>query len=344
MIHWRAIFLFLLSFFLGLPAHATRSRLLVLGSGDPIGVLDGYASGSGGSLLLEDRYNLFYNPALIQAQEEWIVVEKSNFPGELAQGGFTLKAFEGLALGFYFNRTSQLPSFENLNHARPIDLVMGIQPGESTRVGWGVSAASYALSGRQDLYLNTFAGMEWEGLEVFGNYLAYGVEKSPGVTTKNLYRRWGGGIRYQLAGWRPYLMAHSARKSSNRPARTVGIGIARNTDVGLGVTLNYSAGIWRAWGSNRNVVPLDFSFEGRVLEWLTLRGGLGFQLYDRMAGTSLADQTTGRFGLMARFDPIDFSFAIGRNSSSLETSTAPDSQNFGLSDGFFTAASLLVRY
>jgi len=63
---------------------------MVTGTGDGGLVLG--ANGSSGSFHADDDYNLFYNPAFVNDQADWAIIEKSNFTGAglggTAQGGF----------------------------------------------------------------------------------------------------------------------------------------------------------------------------------------------------------------------------------------------------------------
>src|SRR5579885_2337655 len=78
-------------------AFASRSRTAVLGTGDGGQFL------SAGSFFYDDARNIFYNPAYVNDFKNWGIIEKSNFPGGTAEGGF-VTSLSSFNLGVYVNR------------------------------------------------------------------------------------------------------------------------------------------------------------------------------------------------------------------------------------------------
>src|SRR5579885_469968 len=116
-------------------AFASRSRTTVLGTGDGGQFL------SVGSVSFNEKRNIFYNPSYVNDFKNWGIVEKSNFPGGTAEGGF-VTSLSSFNLGVYVNRET---SVQNLvgnmgtwgtGQQRPIEVFFG---GDMSNVKWGAS-------------------------------------------------------------------------------------------------------------------------------------------------------------------------------------------------------------
>src|SRR5690606_10539677 len=96
-------------------------------------------------------YNIFYNPAYVNDYKNWATIEKSNSPGNTAQGGF-INSFLNFNFGLYLNRvdgvarlnsTASSDTYSNYTNMRPVDIFLGADMG----VKWGLSltTASYTI-------------------------------------------------------------------------------------------------------------------------------------------------------------------------------------------------------
>lgn len=344
-------------------AQASRARLLVLGTGDAGTALNG------GSFFYDDSYNIFYNPAYVNDFRNWAIIEKSNFPGASAQGG-VFGSIGQFNFGVYLNRGNAVATYPSfaisgagaapLGNAastytvvpqRPIEAYFGADMG----VKWGVGltfASNNSATGNSN-YLLAHLGASVSGFEPFGTIRLGGTE--PGAT-HSMYRA---GLRYRWGEWTPYGAYTNTRDEAGgvtQRENTWGLGLGRSTKVTEGINMNYALSFWRvsdaggAVEGTRYLLPLDVSFEGAVLTWLTLRAGVGYRVLDRAkVGTdansqTVGDSTTGRVGASFHVGKVDFDWAVGKAGGTTEAATTPDTQVFDVSTGFFTAASLSYKW
>lgn len=346
-------------------AHASRARELVMGTGDAGTVLNG------GSLYYDEAYNIFYNPAYLNDFRNWAIVEKSNYPGTTAQGGF-MSSLVFLNYGMYVNRgnavatnplvatngISALPPgvaspasgySAGLKPTRPVEVFLGSDMG--IKWGLGLTYASNVTASGDSSYVLAHLGAILPVLESFATIRLGGSE--PGKS-HGFYRA---GFRHRWGEWAPYGVIATSNDddgTNNLRETTWGLGLARNTKAAEGVSMNVALSYWQAHDTGatevtRYYLPFDLSIEGDVASWLTLRGGVSYRLLDRSKtgsqnSLSIGDTTTGRLGASFHAGKFDMEWAVGKATGTIEGSTTPDTQVFDLAAGFFTAASLSYRW
>lgn len=325
-------------------AFASRARVSVLGSGDNGGIVNG--RGHGGSLFYDDAYNMFYNPVYINDHKDWATIEKSNFSatgvGTTAQGGF-VTSMADFAVGLYMNRVGGIISQTNRNLMRPIDLIIGGDMG--MKWGFGLTYGSFK-NGPSDQDLVLRAGVNMMGFEPFLTAKVLGKDRTSGSDLT--HHHYSAGFRYRYGEWTPYLAYRQDRTASNNVNNSFGAGIARNSEVAEGVMLNYAVGYWKETVSGQQRVPLDVSVEGKAVSWLTLRGGITFDVMNQTQKVSATtDPTSGRIGAGFHVGPVDFDFAVGSNAGAnaqTEVATDTTSQTFDIANGFFSQAALTYNW
>lgn len=353
----------------GSQAFASRARLLVLGTGDAGQALD--TQGNGGSFLTEDAYNMFYNPSYVNEYKDWAIVEKTGGPlvsGETftangvnpsqtavtsttqrAEGGF-VTGIANLNLGLYMNRVTQLENWTQANalNMHPIDLTIGGDMG--VKWGLGLSYANFKKEDKSNTNLDVRFGAQVEGFDPFISFKAIGNEKV-GVDKK--HKDMSIGTRYHYGEWTPYLMFRQSKYDGNTTRNALGLGTARKMKVAEGVRVEYGFGLWKrsnksyttnttgfTRGHNRLVIPVDVAVEGDATSWLTLRGGVSYNLWDREQGNTSSDVTTGRLGAGLHFGKMTFDWAIGSTAGTENL----DGQTFDFANGLFSAASLSYNW
>lgn len=362
--------------FASFNAHASRARILVEGTGDA-GVILG-SGGSTGSFTHDDDYNIFYNPSYIADHKNWAIIEKSNFSpaantlsnGTTGEGGFA-KDFGPVSAALFFNRQDALndASYSNQSAMRPVDLIIG---GSARSVHWGLGATYSAyttpnpnLSGNTvtatDLVLR--AGLTWNDFEPFASWRPVGTDS--GLVTTPANHGYVVGARYHVGDFVPFAAYRNDSYNSITNYRAFGLGVGRAIKVSEEITLSANIGWFRqSVGANvagtngnllngstvagdRSVTPLNIDAECSPLQWLTVRGGLGYNFLDRVGGTTLTDNTSARIGATAHAGHMDFDMAVGTGTSTAnatEATTSPSTQAFDLAHGFVTAAALDYRW
>ncbi|HTL12342.1 MAG TPA: hypothetical protein VL588_07630 [Bdellovibrionota bacterium] len=309
----------------GSNAMATNSRLAVMGTGDA-----GMVLGNGnmtGSLFYNDAYNMFYNPAYVNDFGHWATVEKGTIGG--AEGGF-VTSLGSLNVGAWMNRSTYTTGVGK----RPLDLIVGGDMGMKWGVGatWGQNNIG-GTGGTSTMDLSLHAGVEVQDFAPF-----FHVELTSNQS--NI----GAGLRYHMNDWTPYAAwekadAHGAAAKSNNLA----LGIGHSSKVTEGTMLFYQTGYVKSMSGNRDIVPISLSLEGTATSWLTLRGGLTFNLVDTTAGTSNNSATTGRVGGSLTFNHVDVDFAFGTGVDTLATApNAPAANINGANIGFDSGTLAMV--
>jgi hypothetical protein len=327
-------------------AFASRSRTSVLGSGDAGLFLNA------GSFFYDDARNIFYNPSYVNDFKNWGIIEKSNFPGSTAEGGF-VTSLSSFNLGVYVNRESSvMNSVANMatvtsGAQRPIELFFG---GDASNIKWGVGL-DYSMANapnQSDTNLIFHAGAQVADFEPFGWVSAVGNENiaTAGNTTK--YKQYGLGLRYKMGEWLPYA-GWREDKVVETKADVWLVGLGRTTKIGEGARMNYAVSFVRrtATGAGRSVIPLDVSVEADANSWLTARAGLSHSLYDRTESTTTPANTTGRLGFGMHIGKADMDFSVGKGAAlpaTAETGGILDSQVFDISNGFFSQASVAYHW
>jgi hypothetical protein len=342
-------------------AFASRARLMVMGTGDAGAILgNGTTNFSSGSFYYDDAYNIFYNPSYVNDFKNWATIEKSNFAGSAvtqgssAQGGFTA-GIEAFNLGFYLNRQEAIQgTYAASDTMRPFEVYLGADMG----VKWGVGVAW--SNNRQDTgtddEINLKLGAQVAGFEPFGSFLVKGDNKVGGTDNKN--KGWVIGTRYRWGEWIPYLawsrgqfdVAGTTAVKNN----TYGVGIGRNAKVAEGARLAYAIGFWRTTSTanaqnGRNIIPIDVSAEADATSWLTVRAGLHYRLWDRLANQTTADTTSGRVGLTTHLGKADVDWALGVGAADEAIGATPnthttDTQLLGVGPGFFTGLGVTYHW
>ena len=358
-------------------AFASRARQLVMGTGDASTTLNG------GSLYYDETYNIFYNPSYVNNYKNWAIIEKSNFSGTAgigttAQGGFSTSIMN-FETAFYFNRGNAV--FNNPNSAfgtaptgyvsatpvRPFDLFVGGDVGFKWGLGltYGSNATTAgtspvsggALASANSTDLTMHLGAQVADLEPFLSYKLSGKETTTaGDATHNFMRV---GTRYHVGDWTPYAALTTWKDqavgagSAAIQETTYGAGLGRSMKLTEGLHMHYAASLWRLSDTGgtverkRTILPLDFSVEGEATSWLTLRGGVGYRLADRLSGSgagTVGDMTTGRIGASVHVSKVDVDWAIGKAAGTAEAAADANTQSFDISNNFFTAASVAYRW
>ena len=243
-----ALFIFCALMVFSTQAWASRARVMVLGTGDPMGLLNG------GSLLFEDEYNLFYNPSYINDQKNWAVIEKSNYNNATgsttAMGGFAAK-IHGLNMGLFLNRIEELASgattgmnYANINNMRPIELYLGNDTG--IKWGAGVQYASFTNATQTNSDITLRAGIQHQAFEPFAWLKLSGSEETSTPTIK--HSSVGGGLRYRYGEWTPYAGIRQdeiAQGTVSVKSATLGLGATRNTKLSESTRMVYGLGFFR---------------------------------------------------------------------------------------------------
>jgi len=332
-----------------------------------LGTGDAGAFLSGGSFFYDDARNIFYNPSYVNDFKNWGIIEKSNAPGNTAEGGFvtSLGAFN---LGLYFNRLSGINNMVGnpgtFNNMRPIEAFFG---GDAGNLKWGLgldyAAASTTTAGtsNSNTEMKIRAGVQVADFEPFGWATLIGADKiATGGGDGNKYKTYGFGLRYKMGEWIPYAgwrmdKRTAAATTADTKATTWLVGLGRTTKIGEGARMNYAVAFARnnngaSNPTGRSVIPVNVSVEADANSWLTARAGLSHNLYDQTnAGTS-DENTTGRIGLGIHIGKADLDFAVGKSTlteqtaSTGETAGGIDSQTFDIGSGFFSQASVAYHW
>lgn len=347
----------------GSQAFASRARLLVMGTGDAGNILVG--NGNGGSLYVDDAYNMFYNPAYINEYKDWGIIEKSNYAGAAgggttAQGGF-VASIMNFNVGVYMNRVGADPIWTTPGNTRPIDVIFGGDAGMlkyGIGVTWGYNKQQAGTN--QNLTVN--AGVTVDGFEPFGGIRIIGKEQQINGANPPKHRMYQLGMRYHWGEWVPYAAWNWTRNSDAVTNNAFMLGFGRNTKVAEGVKLNYGLGVARnaAQGvptaiayngghSNAWQTPINVSVEGEVASWITARGGVAYNLIDTRNGFSVAtDSTTAAVGFTFHWSKLSLDWALGHDGAgsgaNVETAGVTNAQHFDLAHSFFTAASLQYNW
>lgn len=258
----------------GSNAMASIARQAVMGS-HPVFTSAGAGTVStlaNGSLWFDDDYNVFYNPAYINDNKNYVTVQKG------FEGGFFKSEFENFAYGVYMNRggtgnaganygagslvapgnrarTAFVGTGTALNTQRPIDLFFG----GDTGIKWGFHVAwAYnrdQLGGSQpnnadaevtNRYWHFDLGAEVMGLEPFIGATLFSKYQNTITSQRSEANldEFNAGLRYKYEGWTPYAVFSKTRQSGLPVAaanqvqarlNNFGVGVGHDTKVADGV-------------------------------------------------------------------------------------------------------------
>jgi len=245
----------LASLLLGSNAFASLARQAVFQNQPAFGTTAGdvTVNAVNGSLWYDDDYNVFYNPAYINDNKNYVSINKG------MEGGFFKGEFENFAYGVYFNRgggntaatvnantLTATPGYNPragiigatataINTQRPIDIFFG----GDTGVKWGFHAAwaynrnqtvansttgqngSAELSNR---YWHFDFGVQVMGFEPFLGATLFSkyqndvtAQTGGGQTLVGNLDEFNAGFRYKYEGWTPYFV-YKKWKESGTPA------------------------------------------------------------------------------------------------------------------------------
>ncbi len=350
-------------------AFASRARLLVMGTGDFRGAAVLAPNGNGGSLYYDDAYNIFYNPAYVNDFKNWGIIEKSNFSGTTAQGGF-VTSFANFNVGIYLNRVDAISastSYTTRTNMRPVDIMIGSDMGVKWGLGltWGsFKKADVDGTGETDTDtdMTLKAGVSVMDFEPFVHFKIAGTDGDEVEANRVKNKDMTIGLRYKWGEWTPYVAYRSLNQTDNSgndiagaKQTNIGLGIGRSSAIAEGARMVYSISAWRLLPAvaKQTVIPIDFAVEGDATSWLTLRGGLTYALVNQantasQGALSQNDTTTARVGASFHLGKADVDFAIGTASGAAantpEVATTTDSQIVGIGPGLFSALSVAYRW
>lgn len=338
----RNLLLALLAGFVCHGAWASNARELTLGRGDGRRLLNK------GSLTYDSMYNIFYNPSYINDYKNWVIVEKGYINGNVAttatsqnQGGFATSLYN-LNVGAYLNNTDMLNmggiATTGAYGTRPIDVFVGGDFG--VKVGASVHYAQQAATGPVGTANNSLPGgrhivgrigAQFMDFDPFFHYVISSRDRSVPEDKRTGYVA---GLRYHFGEWVPYAMyVNTEAKQTVGTTETKDkdnwwiAGLGRSTKVGEGTRLVYSVAYTRnntentvanVGGKGWNVqVPVEVGVEGDVLSWMTLRGGIGYNVISRQGDTfnNAGDNTYARVGAGFHLGKVDVDWVFGANTS-----------------------------
>lgn len=256
----------------GSNAMASIARQAVLGN-QPVFT----AAGSGvnanevnGSLWYDDDYNVFFNPAYINDNKNYVTLSKG------FEAGYFKGEFENFAYGIYLNRggngnaesiyganfvapgdkarASFIGTATALNTQRPIDFFIG----GDTGIKWGFHAAwaynrdqlgasqpNNASSEVTNRYWHFDLGAEVMGFEPFiGTTVLSNYQNNTAAPASGQLNEFTAGFRYKYEGWSPYAVFHQYREGGLPVGATTqvqtrmnnwGVGVGHDTKVADGV-------------------------------------------------------------------------------------------------------------
>ena len=371
-----------LSVVAGSDAFASRARLTVAGTGDGGTLLDG--SGVGGSMYVDDAYNMFYNPSYVNDYKDWGIIERSNgnsVTNSDAFGGF-VTSMMNFNWGIFFNRTGALTQYnlkrfanataantattaENGANMRPIELIMGGDAG-SIKYGLGLSYARYRISQGGANPLNAVntdmtlkLGAQFDGFDPFFNYKLIGRERgfNSGLNTESTrnHRDWMLGLRYHYGEWVPYAAVRQTKVGGESTRKTYGLGFARSSKVAEGVKLHYGFGLWRNAKNNPTSTGAvgNRDMQTVIPVDMSVEGDVTSWLALR-AGLNyrLWSQTGKNTDADDTNGAVGASFKFGKltmdwavgSATEASATETTDSKAFGFDSGFFTLASVQYNW
>jgi hypothetical protein len=290
-------------------AFASQAKNIVTGGGDAGNILCG--NGMCGSFYTNDEYNMFWNPAFINGQKNWAIIENGANSGTSA--GFVTN-MGAVNVGAFFNRPV-------LNGGQALDLVVGGDMGAK----WGIGLTQTLSQDNANKASSTIikAGVVVADFEPFVSYAAKNTAN--GTTDSSDFTV---GTRYHYGEWTPY----AAYRDSDANGSVWGLGLGRNAKMG-DVSMDYSLSYWNTDAGYN--LPLALTFTADAASWLAVRAG--FQHALRGAGG-----TTTTLGGTIKLGKADLDMVVGQGGNGETTISGPSS--FGFSDNLFANAGLTYRW
>ncbi len=342
------------------PAHANLARVAALGGNpvfQPISTMEKRSAlnalGTPGSLWLDDDWNIFHNPALLNNYRNFVALNSSR--DSLLHGG-AFGSAASFVYGAYFNRREDLglgqpgATYKPFGNVRggsadfgprwPLELFIG---GEWS-VKWGLklswahrTGSARRAFGREaaDITASDWrlhGGVEFFGLEAFGGGTLSSsyVEEDLGRAATQSIDQITAGLRYTLEDKKAYVVFNQQREnissrfsssSTGATTRVFGAGASYDWYPLEGFHLFPHAGFW--WADLRDakdwdqiVVPLDVAAEWEFLEGFFARGSLSYDLFNAVTGTmSLRGPVRPRLGAGFKKASFEGDVAVGRGTN-----------------------------
>jgi hypothetical protein len=293
-------------------AFASQAKNIVTGGGDAGNILCG--NGMCGSFYTNDEYNIFWNPAFINGQKNWAIVENGLDSGTSAGFVTSMGSFN---VGAFLNRPTV-----NGNGGQALDLIVGGDMG----VKWGIGLTQTLSQDASNTAstTNLKAGVIVADFEPFA---AFSLKDTADGTNSN--SDFTVGTRYHYGEWTPYAAFRSQKAAGATDSSSLwGLGLGRNAKMG-DVTMDYSLSYWNTDAGYN--LPLALTFTADAASWLAVRAG--FQHALRGQGG-----TTTTLGSTFKLGKADLDMVVGQNNGT----TGPDS--FGFTDDLFANAGLTYRW
>ena len=300
-------------------AFASQAHNIVSGGGDADRIL--CANGMCGSFYTNDEYNIFWNPALINGQKGYAVIENQNTSGTSA--GFVTDV-ANFNLGVFLNRP-----LNTFGADRAVDVVLGGETG----VKWGVGL-THALSEGAPKFTKLNAGVVVSDFEPF---VSYTIKNTDGATSESKATDMTIGTRYHYGEWTPYAAyrtskATAAGVEASESGSAYGLGLGRMTKMGE-VKMDYAVSYWHTGGANpkTSVVPVEMSASVDASSWLVVRAGFSHDLIAR----GITPATSTRLGGTFKMGKADLDMVVKKDGTTGE---------FGFSDDLVANAGLTYRW
>ncbi|MBU6374751.1 MAG: hypothetical protein KGQ59_02035 [Bdellovibrionales bacterium] len=308
-------------------AFASQAHNIISGGGDGGRIL--CAGGMCGSFYTDDEYNMFWNPAFINGQKNYLVIE--NGAGSGTSAGFVTDV-ANFNLGVFLNRpvaqTSPAAPFGAMGVVnQTVDLVLGGEMG----VKWGVGL-THAFNTSSGKYTNLKAGVIVSDFEPF---VSYAIKNTDGAATETKATDMTVGTRYHFGEWRPYAAYRALKVNSvSESFKAYGLGVGRMAKMG-DVKLDYSLSYWKSTGvagvvSKSSVIPVEISASADAASWLAVHAGFKHDLMVR----NQAVTTTTTLGGTFKMGKADLDMVVGNNTAG----------KFGVDENLFANAGLTYRW
>lgn len=302
-------------------AFASQAKNIVTGAGDGGLFLSG--NGMGGSFYTNDEYNIFWNPAFINGQKNWAIIENGVNSGTSA--GFVTD-MSNLNVGVFFNRPNGSIA---TNGGQAVDVVVGGDMGFKWGVGLTQTLSQDASAPASTTRLK--AGVVMGDFEPF---ISYDLKNSTGGAAEVKSEDMMVGTRYHYGDWTPYVAYRMAKAVSTQTDSTthLGLGLGRMAKMG-DLSMMYSLGYFSATTGNAKAaeIPLELTIQGDAASWLTARAGFKHDIRSFGSATAATSTTLGG------------SFHMGKADLDMVVGQTTQAFGFGSTD-LFANAGLVYRW